>query len=64
MDKNESLSEEGEQIQASRRSRHPPKTRVKVNKKHVNLRKNNGVIITGFYFGCYMQTMLECMTLN
>jgi len=33
MDTNESLSEEGEQIQASRRPRRPPKTRVKVNKK-------------------------------
>ena len=45
MDKNESLSEEGEQIQASKRLRRPPKTRVKVNKKIYKpcLRKNNGV---------------------
>jgi len=46
MDKNESLSEEGEQIQASRTPRRPPKIRVKSIRKptkHVNLRKNNGV---------------------
>jgi len=37
MDRNESLSEEVEQIQASRRSRPPPKTRVKVYKKTVRI---------------------------
>jgi len=33
MDKNESLTEEDEQVQTSSRPRRPPKTRVKVNKK-------------------------------
>jgi len=37
MDRNKSLSEEGEQIQASRRSRPRPKIRVKVNKKTVRI---------------------------
>jgi len=51
MDKNESLSEEGEQIQASKRLRRPPKTRVKVNKKIYKpcLRKNNGVWLSPYF---------------
>ena len=65
MDKNESLSEEGEQIQASRRPRLPPKTRVKVNKKiyKAYLRKNNGVSLSYLSFRNNAQNLIPLFQL-